>query len=178
MTSPRKNQAIAIQVSRNFAGVRVTLPKLRKLATIICTRFGNLKRPEATYEISIAIVDDAEMTQLNARFLGRACTTDCLSFDLSGPGQKTGVGLAAADLRARTFELIVNGEMAVRQAASRGHSAQAELLLYIAHGLLHNFGFDDHTPGQARKMHQAEDRILQELGYGLVYNTDTDAPER
>ena len=178
MTSPKKDPVIAIQVRRNFAGVRITLPKLRRLAGAVCARFGNCKHPEAKYEISIAIVDDAEITQLNTRFLGHRRTTDCLSFDLSEPGRKTQVGPAIADLRARTFELIVNGEMAVRQAASRGHSAQAELALYIAHGLLHNFGFDDRTPALARKMHQAEDRILQELGYGLVYNTGTDAPER
>jgi len=60
--------------------------------------------------------------------------------------------------------------MAVREANLRGHSSEAELALYITHGLLHNFGFDDSTPGKARKMHNVEDEILQQLGYGLVYN--------
>jgi len=173
MTSPQKDPVIAIQVKRSFRGVHVTLPKLRKLATTICARFGNRRSPGAAYEISIAIVDDAEITQLNTRFLGHVRTTDCLSFDLSEP-----TPARAGVANARAMELIVNGEMAIRQAASRGHSAQAELVLYIAHGLLHNFGFDDRTPSLAGKMHQTEDKILQELGYGLVYNSDTDAPER
>jgi probable rRNA maturation factor len=71
----------------------------------------------------------------------------------------------------KLLELIVNGEMAVRQANLRGHSSEAELALYITHGLLHHLGFDDSTESQARKMHDMEDEILQQLGYGLVYNT-------
>ena len=66
--------------------------------------------------------------------------------------------------------MVVNGEMAVREAKLRGHSSEAELALYITHGLLHNLGFDDSTQSQARKMHDTEDEILQQLGYGLVYN--------
>lgn len=166
MTSPKKDSVIAIQVRRNFAGVRITLPKLRRLAAAVCTRFGSRKHLETTYEISIVIVDDAEITQLNTKFLGHVRTTDCLSFDLSEPAPAR-----AGAANSKAMELIVNGEMAVRQAALRGHSAQAELALYIAHGLLHNFGFDDRTPALARKMHRAEDEILQELGYGLVYNS-------
>ena len=157
---------------RNFRDVDVSAPRLRKLVTTVCRRFGGRQSLQATYEISIAIVDDAEITKLNARFLGRSATTDCLSFDLSDAKTPQ-----ADALNSRTLELIVNGEMAVRQAALRGHSGQAELALYITHGLLHNFGFDDCTPGRARKMHEAEDKILQELGYGLVYNSDTNALE-
>jgi ssRNA-specific RNase YbeY (16S rRNA maturation enzyme) len=35
---------------------------------------------------------------------------------------------------------------------------------------LHNIGFDDSTKEKAKKMHDTEDEILQQLGYGLVYN--------
>ena len=73
-------------------------------------------------------------------------------------------------LMTELFELVVNGEMAVRQAKQRGHSGEAELALYVTHGLLHNLGFDDSTKKKAQKMHRAEDEILQQFGYGLVYN--------
>ena len=65
--------------------------------------------------------------------------------------------------------------MAVRQASLRGHSSEAELALYITHGLLHKLGFDDSTKGRAKKMHDIENEILQQLGYGLVYNKSTRA---
>jgi probable rRNA maturation factor len=67
--------------------------------------------------------------------------------------------------------------MAVRQANLRGHTSEAELALYITHGLLHNLGFDDSAENQARKMHETEDEILQEFGYGMVYNKDTRTKE-
>jgi len=148
--------------------VDVSLHRLRKLVTTVCRRFGG-RQGFGVYEISIAIVDDAEITKLNARFLGRSATTDCLSFDLSDAKTPH-----ADALNSRTLELIVNGEMAARQAALRGHSGEAELALYITHGLLHSFGFDDCTPRKARKMHDAEDTILQELGYGTVYNKNSE----
>ena len=52
---------------------------------------------------------------------------------------------------ARIFDLIVNGELAAREAARRGHGAEAELALYITHGLLHNLGFNDATPGAGQE---------------------------
>ena len=110
--------------------------------------------------VSIAIVNDAQFQILNKRFLNRRGSSDCLSFDLSddpsGPS--------------RIFEIIVNGELAAREAKVRGHSGEAELALYITHGLLHNLGFDDSTKRRAAKMHRTEDKILQRLGYGFVYN--------
>ena len=156
MASSKKDQEIVIQIANNFAGIDSPPSKIKKLVQAVFERFGLSK---AT--VSIAIVDDAEIRKLNSRFLNRKANTDCLSFDLSdtqGPQSP------------RLFELIVNGEMAVRQANLRGHSSQAELALYITHGLLHNLGFDDATDSKARKMHDMEDNILQQLGYGFVYN--------
>jgi probable rRNA maturation factor len=156
MASPKKDQEIIVQIANNFAGIESPPAKVKKLVRDVLDRFELSK---AT--VSIAIVDDAEIRKLNRRFLNRKSNTDCLSFDLSdnqGPQSP------------RLFELIVNGEMALRQANLRGHSSQAELALYITHGLLHNLGFDDSTEPKARKMHDMEDNILQQLGYGFVYN--------
>jgi probable rRNA maturation factor len=156
MASPKKDQEIIVQIANNFAGIDSHPTKVKKLVKTVFVRFGLSK---AT--VSIAIVDDAEIRKLNSRFLNRKSNTDCLSFDLSDN----------QDLKSpRLFELIVNGEMALRQANLRGHSSQAELALYITHGLLHNLGFDDSTEPKARKMHDMEDNILQQLGYGFVYN--------
>lgn len=146
---------ITVRITKQFR-VSAYTPRLKKLVQAVCPRFG-----VAQAAVSIGIVDDAEISELNRKFLNHEGTTDCLSFDLSDE--------AAAE-EPRVFDLIVNGEMAVREAARRGHSVEAELALYITHGLLHNLGFDDATAGKARKMHQTEDEILQDLGYGPVYN--------
>jgi probable rRNA maturation factor len=156
MASAKQDQEIIVHIARDFKDIEVRLPELRKLVKAICNRF---KLSKAT--VSIAIVDDAQILELNKQFLNSKSATDCLSFDLSddkGPQSP------------KLFELIVNGEMAVREANLRGHSSEAELALYITHGLLHHLGFDDSTESQARKMHDMEDEILQQFGYGLVYN--------
>jgi len=108
--------------------------------------------------ITISVVDDKEMKKIHKQFLKKSSTTDVLSFDLSDTFQ-----------RRRVFALAVNAEMAARQARRRDHSVEAEIALYIIHGLLHHLGFDDDTPEHARRMHRAENTILQKAGFGRVY---------
>jgi probable rRNA maturation factor len=155
MASAKQDQNIIVQIAKNFKNIDIRLPRLKKLVEVICNRF---KLSKAT--ISIAIVDDTQIRKVNKQFLNQDIPTDCLSFDLSD-NKKSSV---------KSFELIVNGEMAVRQANLRGHSSEAELALYITHGLLHNLGFDDSTQDHAKKMHNIENEILQQLGYGPIYN--------
>jgi len=168
MTSAIQDQGILIHITESFKSARVPLSKVKKLTKIVCDRFGKRKTLEMIYEVSIVVVDDIRIKELNGRFLNNKRTTDCLSFDLSDSNHSV----------SRMFELVVNGEMATRQADLRGHSSEAELALYITHGLLHNFGFNDATPEQARKMHEAEDKILQQLGYGSVYNREIRGQEQ
>jgi probable rRNA maturation factor len=149
---------ITVRITKHYRALSVETARLRTLVKAVCARF---EVREAV--VSIGIVNDAEMAQFNMRFLQHEGTTDCLSFDLSD-------GAGPED--ARLFDLIVNAELAAREAARRGHSTDAELALYVTHGLLHNLGFNDTTPAQAKKMHRMEDEILHHLGYGLVYNSD------
>ena len=150
---PPANQDMIVQIAREFDRLDVEPAQLEELVKAVCRRF---KLGSAT--VSIAIVGDERFCEVNSRFGNSKSSSDCLSFDLSEDGETQ-------------FELVVNGELAVKQANLRDHSAEAELALYITHGLLHNLGFDDATEMQAKEMHDAEDEILQQLGYGLVYNT-------
>ena len=155
MASAKQDQNIVVQITKNFKNIDIRLPRLKKLVEVICNRF---KLSKAT--ISIAIVDDTQIRKVNKQFLNQDIPTDCLSFNLSENDTNS----------VKSFELVVNAEMAVRQANLRGHSSEAELALYITHGLLHNLGFDDSTQKKAEKMHNIEDEHLQQLGYGPVYN--------
>ena len=163
MASAKQDQDIVVQIAKNFKNIDIRLPKLKKLVEVICNRF---KLSKAT--ISIAIVDDTQIRKVNKQFLNQDLPTDCLSFNLSENDTNSVKSLYGE--HSRTIELVVNAEMAVKEANLRGHSSEAELALYITHGLLHNLGFDDSTQKQAEKMHNIEDEILQQLGYGPVYN--------
>ena len=156
MASAKQDQEITVHIARDFKDIEVRLPELRKLIKVVCNRF---KLSKAT--ISIAIVDDAQIRKVNKQFLNCDSTTDCLSFDLSDDDANS----------PKSFELLVNAEKAVKEANLRGHSSEAELALYITHGLLHNLGFDDSQQDQLQKMHDTEDEILQQQGYGLIYSS-------
>jgi probable rRNA maturation factor len=107
----------------------------------------------ADYEVSLAFVDDATIHRLNKQFLQHDEPTDVLSFPLSDPGAKKLSG-----------ELVIGAEVARARAAELGHDVQAELALYVIHGLLHLCGYDDHEPDDAAAMRQRERRYLQQLG--------------
>src|SRR5438270_12598563 len=102
----------------------------------------------ADYEISLAFVDNPTIHRLNQRYLRHDEPTDVLSFPLSEPGAARLAG-----------ELVVGAEVAAAQAADRGHDVQAELALYVIHGLLHLCGYDDHDDPTA--MRERERHYLQ-----------------
>lgn len=136
--------------------LKADLSKLEKLVRGICEKFD---AHDAT--IHISIVDDAGIIEVHRQFLHNDTTTDVISFDLSDefePG--------------RTFQIVVNAEMAQRQGRQRGHRAEAELALYITHGMLHNLGFGDIDEECAQKMHEMEDTLLQQNGFGVIYYRD------
>jgi probable rRNA maturation factor len=106
----------------------------------------------AEAEISLAFVDNPTIHRLNQRYLQHDEPTDVLSFPLSEPNAKKLAG-----------ELVIGVEIAQVQAAERGHDVEAELALYVIHGLLHLCGYDDHEPADAAAMHERERHYLRQL---------------
>jgi probable rRNA maturation factor len=152
MNSPENH--LHVQFDSQVPNLKADLSKLETLVRTICEKFGC-----SNATVHIAIVNDTGIIEVHRQFLEKDTTTDVISFDLSDefePG--------------RSFQIVVNAEMADRQAAKRGHSPEAELALYITHGLLHNLGFDDLCPEDAKKMHETEDTLLQQLGFGIIYS--------
>jgi probable rRNA maturation factor len=104
-------------------------------------------------EISLAFVDNPTIHRLNRQFLKHDEPTDVLTFPLSEPNSRTLVG-----------ELVLGVEVAKAEGESRGHDVQAELILYVIHGLLHLCGYDDKTPDEVFAMRQRERYHLAQLG--------------
>jgi probable rRNA maturation factor len=107
----------------------------------------------AEVEISLAFVDNPTIHQLNKRYLQHDEPTDVLSFPLSEPNAKKLMG-----------ELVIGAEVANAEAVAHGHDVQAELALYVIHGLLHLCGYNDETDAGAAEMRQRERHYLSKLG--------------
>jgi probable rRNA maturation factor len=102
--------------------------------------------------VSIALVDDSTIRELNRRYLDHDYATDVLSFPLEcGEDYLEG-------------EIVVSGPMAARTAAEYGWSAADELLLYVVHGCLHLVGYEDTTPDEQRQMRKLEMLYLSRRG--------------
>lgn len=105
--------------------------------------------------VSVAIVDDATIHQLNRRYLEHDYPTDVLSFVLEDDGR----GLQG--------ELVASADTAARNALAYGWSATNELLLYLVHGALHLVGYRDAEPAEIADMRRAEALHLAKLGISL-----------
>ena len=126
--------------------------------------------------ISVSIVDDKTIHELNERHLGHDCPTDVISFDYgdsaNGAGDSAGIG---DDVEG---ELIISAETAHRVAASLGRDPMDELLLYAVHGVLHLKGFDDQTADDASRMRAREREVCAALGLADPWDSGAGAGKR
>jgi probable rRNA maturation factor len=123
-----------------------------------------LEREEAldAVELSVAIVEIAEMTELNERHRGKEGPTDVLSFPCDDP-----CAVVEAGEPVMLGDVIIAPAVAERQAAEYGHTVEEELNLLIVHGVLHLLGYDHVEDEQAAAM-QARERALLEAWIAAV----------
>ena len=96
---------------------------------------------------TLLLTDEEGVASIHDQFMGDPTGTDVISFPMDG-----GV------------DMVVSVERAERESAARGHAFEAELALYITHGILHVCGFDDTTEDARVRMRDAEREVLDALG--------------
>ena len=104
-------------------------------------------------QISVALVDDAHILQLNEQYLRQKRPTDVISFQLHARDE-TPVG-----------DIYIGVEQARRQATELGIPLRQELQRLAVHGTLHVLGYD-HPEGSGRQrsaMWRRQEAILQRL---------------
>lgn len=94
-------------------------------------------------EISLVIVEEGRMRNLNKKYRKKNKVTDVLAFDYG--------------------EIFICLPQAKRQARKLGHSLKKELAILLIHGILHLAGYDDETKKDYNKMVRAQKKIWQEL---------------
>jgi probable rRNA maturation factor len=88
-------------------------------------------------EVSVTLMDDAGITDLNRRFLGDDGPTDVIAFPLYAAGESP-VG-----------DIYIGYDQAVQQARAAGVPVPEELVRLSVHGTLHVLGYD-HPAGDDR----------------------------
>lgn len=140
------NNAIVVEISNRQSRLPVDEQLMKRAVTLVIE-----ESPYVSAEISIGVVDDQEMHQLNVSYLDHDYPTDVLSFPLT----KTDEFLAG--------EILVSIDTAESQAKDHGLSTGRELTLYVIHGALHLVGFDDKQESDRQVMRQKEQWFMQKI---------------
>ncbi len=137
-------------------------------------------------EVTVRVVDEAEMARLNERYRGSRGATDVLAFayadsdfartiptgaDAHPSSYGGNPEIAAAE---RAFgDLVICAAVVEREAARRGKPLQAHWAHIAVHGALHLLGYDHEEAEQARVMEGRERELLETMGFGDPYAEET-----
>jgi probable rRNA maturation factor len=114
-------------------------------------------------DVSVRIVDPAEMQALNREFRGDDRPTNVLSFPAGDvPGLPRGERRALGDL-------VVCAPVLSDEAVAQGKLLAHHWAHILVHGVLHLIGYDHSIPADAQRMEALETRILAAGGVGDPY---------
>ena len=141
-----------ILISNRQRKVAVDTKRLHKVADLVLESLGF---EEA--ELSVLLVSDRRIRQLNRHYLGRNRPTDVLAFaQWEGGGKRLHPGWLG--------DVVISAETAQGEAARQGGELSKELDLLLVHGILHLLGYDhtgasDEAAAMGRKQRQLLQRI-------------------
>lgn len=115
-------------------------------------------------EISVSIVDNEEIRQINRQFRNIDKATDVLSFPML-TFQEGEQAERNEDGEILLGDIIISLERAREQAAEYGHSLKREIAFLTAHSMLHLLGYDHMTPEEEEEMFRRQKEILLLAGF-------------
>lgn len=112
-------------------------------------------------EVSLVLVDDDYIRELNNTYRNKDSATDVLSFAME---ESTGEEpLFEAEEDVILGDIIISVETAERQAKEYGHSFVREMAFLTTHGMLHLLGYDHEVEEKRTVMREREEQILSLL---------------
>ncbi len=126
-------------------------------------RFDVVQIKEATNkqcEISIRIVDEVEISNLNAAYRNKKEPTNVLSFPAALSDEIPLLLLG---------DIVISAPTVKREAKEQGKLEQAHWAHMIIHGTLHLLGFDHSNDEEALVMEAIETSILEKLNFPAPY---------
>ncbi|MBD7894639.1 rRNA maturation RNase YbeY [Limosilactobacillus sp. Sa3CUN2] len=118
-------------------------------------------------EISVTLVNNPEIRELNSQYRHVDRATDVLSFAAEESGDETPIIMdpeLATELPANLGDLFISVDKVAEQAKFLGHSFERELGFLVVHGFLHLNGYDHEKPEDEKKMFSLQREILDQYG--------------
>ena len=111
-------------------------------------------------ELTVRVVDEAEITALNRQYRGKDGATNVLSFPYEAiPG-------VATDLLG---DIVICAPVVANESVAQDKPLEAHWAHMVIHGVLHLLDYDHHQDAEAHKMEAREAELLDGLGYANPY---------
>lgn len=116
----------------------------------------------ADAEVSVTVVDNGEIRELNREHREKDSVTDVLSFPMGEDGDfdvnpDTGCIMLG--------DIVISAPRAEKQAEEYGHSLMRELCFLATHSMFHLLGYDHEVGASEEKiMFDKQSRVLEKLG--------------
>ncbi len=144
---------MGVLISNNQNNQEIFPEKIRKTAQAI---LDALECPEG--ELSILVVDDPRIAELNKEYLDRDGPTNVIAFPMrEGHFPEIGPNLLG--------DVVISTDTARREGEISGISTEERIIQLLVHGVLHLFGYDhENDDGRSLEMEKKNDEILDIIG--------------
>jgi probable rRNA maturation factor len=147
----------------NESGVAFDEAALAAVARYVLDRL----RIHPLAELSILLVGEDAIADLNQRWMGEQGPTDVLAFPMDelrpphmGGGRGTGGGHEPEPVPGLLGDVVLCPQIAARQAKTQGHGTEDEVEMLCVHGILHLLGYDHADPEEHATMFGLQDELL------------------
>ncbi|NSW91799.1 MAG: rRNA maturation RNase YbeY [Firmicutes bacterium] len=134
-------------------------------AVEICLKNENFQKP---CEISILLVDDKKIKELNNELRSIDSPTDVLSFPIvEMKDGKIKSQLGDIDMEKNLIllgDIVISVETACKQAEEYGHSFEREMAFLTTHGVFHLLGYDHQDDENEKVMLDKQKAVLEKMG--------------
>lgn len=114
----------------------------------------------ADAELSLLLVDDAQISEINEVYLGRTGPTNVIAFPMQ-EGEFSGIQPNLLG------DVVISVETANREAGDAGCCPEQRFTELLIHGILHLLGYDHETDAaEARKMAEKSQELMAALPAG------------
>ncbi|HZW68536.1 MAG TPA: rRNA maturation RNase YbeY [Pseudogracilibacillus sp.] len=129
---------------------------LRKILQFV----GREENIHPNSELSLVIVSDEAIKQLNNDYRGKDEVTDVLSFPLYEADEiAANTGSQAMALG----DIVIAHDRSLEQAKMYNHSFEREIAFLAVHGLLHLLGYTHETSAEEKEMFARQEAALKEF---------------
>lgn len=134
-----------------------------QLVLEVVERASEIEQIPANSELSIAIVRDKEIKEINHTYRGIDKPTDVISFEMQDDVQYLPIDVQ--DHMGNILgDIVVSIDRAREQAKEFNHSVEREVGFLVVHGFLHLLGYTHDTEEDEKRMFAKQKEILHQYG--------------